>query len=796
MALVLADRVRDTTTTTGTGTVTLSGTAPTGYQTFATAIGNANTTYYTINAGFQWEVGIGTYTTSGNTLTRTTVLSSSSAGSLVDFAAGTKDVFVTYPAEKSVNYDGSNNVGIGTTAPNGKMEVSSSASGSVVTALTLSNPVGASVNTGVALYFNPNGAVSAARSASIQSVQSTAGNYADMRFFTAPGDTPLERMRITSAGNVGIGTTAPATVVDASFSGGMVRAGGVGGNNLIQAYTGSVGLGMWAGGIPRFYSTGSMTFSVNSTIGTGAPTGYVDALTIDASGNLGIGTSAPGTKLEVFNSGDAYIRVTGNIASGNAAGIQFYRSGGSVVNAQISAVTEIGNDYGVMRFNTAGASGSAERMRINSAGNVLVGVTTTPGSPNARIVAGGTTDAGIQLASTSGGGALILAPNGAGAAFYTYTGAVGSESYTERMRLDSSGNLGVSATPSAWGVGFKAIQMQNGTVLASHPTVAVTYLNSNSYYDGTNDRYVVNGYASSYFVDGYQGGFPWRTAVTGTAGGVISFNERMRITSTGNVGINTSSPTEKLEVVGAAFVHSDSPSGISSIILRNDSTAANTTKSLTVLFQGKDTVGTAKSSGLIVVGPTDQDYIGSYMAFATRGGNTLAERMRISSAGHLLVGCTTTGFAGGTNTGIYLTNNTGGGGGIHIINNSNNTATNVVTFYGYNGSQTGSIATFVNTTNYNTSSDARLKENIADADDAASLIDAIKVRKFDWKLNNSHQRYGMVAQELVTVAPEAVSQQADPDDMMSVDYSKLVPMLIKALQELTARVAQLEGNQP
>lgn len=101
MALVLADRVRDTTTTTGTGTVTLSGTAPTGYQNFS-VIGNGNTTYYTINADSQWEVGIGTYTSSGTTLSRNTVLASSSGGSLVDFAAGVKDVFVTYPAEKAV----------------------------------------------------------------------------------------------------------------------------------------------------------------------------------------------------------------------------------------------------------------------------------------------------------------------------------------------------------------------------------------------------------------------------------------------------------------------------------------------------------------------------------------------------------------------------------------------------------------------------------------------------------------------------------------------------------------------
>jgi hypothetical protein len=101
MAFVVADRVKETTTTTGTGTVTLLG-ASTGFQSFA-AIGNGNTTYYTIAAqsGTEWEVGIGTYTSSGTTLARTTVFSSSNSGSLVNFSAGTKDVFVTYPAEMS-----------------------------------------------------------------------------------------------------------------------------------------------------------------------------------------------------------------------------------------------------------------------------------------------------------------------------------------------------------------------------------------------------------------------------------------------------------------------------------------------------------------------------------------------------------------------------------------------------------------------------------------------------------------------------------------------------------------------
>jgi hypothetical protein len=98
MALVIADRVKETTVTTGTGTVTLAG-ATSGFQSFS-AVGNGNSTYYTIagQSSSEWEVGIGTYTSSGTTLSRTTVLSSSNAGSLVSFSAGTKDVFVTYPA--------------------------------------------------------------------------------------------------------------------------------------------------------------------------------------------------------------------------------------------------------------------------------------------------------------------------------------------------------------------------------------------------------------------------------------------------------------------------------------------------------------------------------------------------------------------------------------------------------------------------------------------------------------------------------------------------------------------------
>jgi len=110
MALVIADRVRETTNVVGTGSATLLG-AVTGYQSFS-VVGNTNTTYYTIadQGGANWEVGIGTYSTTGPTLARTTVLASSNGGSLVNFTAGTKDVFVTYPSEKAVYLDSASTI--------------------------------------------------------------------------------------------------------------------------------------------------------------------------------------------------------------------------------------------------------------------------------------------------------------------------------------------------------------------------------------------------------------------------------------------------------------------------------------------------------------------------------------------------------------------------------------------------------------------------------------------------------------------------------------------------------------
>ncbi|MBJ34098.1 MAG: hypothetical protein CMC89_05160 [Flavobacteriaceae bacterium] len=128
-------------------------------------------------------------------------------------------------------------------------------------------------------------------------------------------------------------------------------------------------------------------------------------------------------------------------------------------------------------------------------------------------------------------------------------------------------------------------------------------------------------------------------------------------------------------------------------------------------------------------------------------------------------------------------------GQFEFITMDDGSAVNALTIAsGGNGTFAGSCTA----TSFPTSSDARLKDNIEDAKDSGDIIDKIKVRQFDWKKTGKHQDYGMIAQELILEVPEAVSTPTEDHEMMGVDYSKLVPMLVKEIQQLRARVQTLE----
>jgi hypothetical protein len=124
---------------------------------------------------------------------------------------------------------------------------------------------------------------------------------------------------------------------------------------------------------------------------------------------------------------------------------------------------------------------------------------------------------------------------------------------TQKMRLDASGNLGLGVTPSAsWATGFRAIQMTSGVALISHPTVPIAYLGANYLATDSGAKYISSDFSSRFLVNGFTGGFSWEVAPSGTAGNAISFTQAMTLDASGNLGVGSTSPSNRLQITAAA----------------------------------------------------------------------------------------------------------------------------------------------------------------------------------------------------------------------------------------------------
>ena len=276
--------------------------------------------------------------------------------------------------------------------------------------------------------------------------------------------------------------------------------------------------------------------------------------------------------------------------------------------------------------------------------------------------------------------------------------------------------------------------------------------------------------------------------------------ERMRIDSSGNVGIGTSSPTAKTHILtgDSPTTYTGPTSGTwAAKIGMTTNGAANNGLSVWNAWAGSGATIFEIATGFSGVGT------GYFPTYSALGDGTHiwksisgTERMRLDSSGNVGIGTSTPGsfanlaIVSSAFNSIYADAQ---GVASNAVFNKNNTAGGYLIF-NYSGAGVGSITTNGTIVTYNVSSDARVKHDIVDAPEASSLIDAIRVRSFKWNVNNSEQRYGFIAQELLEVAPEAVHQPDNPEEIMGVDYSKLVPMLVKELQSVRARLAELEGK--
>jgi hypothetical protein len=607
MALVLKDRVKEQTTTTGTGSVTLGG-AVSGFEAFS-AVGDGNTTYYAIvhQTADEWEVGLGTYTAAGTLLSRDTILESSNSDAAVVFSAGTKDVFVTYPSDKAVYADAAGEVSVtratsatfatsateaataifATSATNATNAVNvdggtvSSTDGTFNTLIVVTSAsVGGGFNVGGNIQLQgailmDDGNVIMTRDGTSFRMVTNASLPIEMRTVDAQPviikTTNTERMRITSAGLVGIGTTAPAsalTVSDGTISS-LTPFGGTDlfldsiGSNYLQFGSGTssspaIYFGDSAdgdvGGIIYAHAFNAMSFRTNAA----------ERMRIDTSGNVVVGTTTADAAVTVYKNADSLDGVSiRQDSAGSSAGARLKLGNNSDARDAEIVLTGSGNSSyaGARTLNFVSNIGGfgfyrgyttpVATMVLNSSGNVGIGTS----SPSYTLEVAGTSRNRTAVAGSI--------------SHFVETTDTGASSFTQLGVSTNAGSLTMQLGTTAGGpTGFIYSAVAGGiNMYTSAATNVVLGVNNNTYtytLDAATGAWSANNAAGPALLNEAASstnptlipnradtdtGIGWASADTLTA--VTGGSERIRLDSGGKLSVGGTTGAGRLNAISS-----------------------------------------------------------------------------------------------------------------------------------------------------------------------------------------------------------------------------------------------------
>jgi len=600
-----------------------------------------------------------------------------------------------------------------------------------------------------------------------------------------------------NSGNVGIGTSSPSQKLH--VNGGQLQV--TNGGTDVYLNTTATNSYVYTTSTPfDIYTAGSSRVRVGST------------------GNVGIGTTSPETTLEVKSTGSSIAGLNTHIlvsdetamAANVGGGVLFegnYTTGGDdAVFAGIKSLKEngtSGNYAGALAFySRANGSLPAERMRIDSSGNVGIG-TSTPDTileivSSNPILTLRDTGSGFN----NGDATLRLAESGpsdtlggyfdvrldASMLKFDFTPEGGSVS--TYMAINSSdGNVGIGETSPAG-----KLEVQNTSV-----NYAILGTSNNGHYFESQSDDNTDGFE----IYQQHGSTTTRNSFIVNDNRTGSKSAAFLVRGDGNVGINTSSPSFPLDIKkdgGAATltarIYNEGTNAADDAALRIR--IAGTTGSSTIFFGDGDSA---------TVGRLFYDHNNDAMITYVNG----SEVMRISSIGNLLVGTTTgTGQYNGTGSNGMAVNSAGQAGQYVTIQNETDSNLYLSKKTGYTdsrainfavaGSSVGTVTVSASATAYNTSSDYRLKENVVDLTGATSRLKQLEPKRFNFIADPDTTVDGFLAHEAQAVVPEAVTgTHNEVDDngnavMQGIDQSKLVPLLTAALQEAIAKIEALEAR--